>query len=449
MIPAHGAQLTVSATTIRIDRSALSAALSGHPTVQIPLSTVTGVSLTPPSDTDAGHVLLEGADPAVGTVVFAPNQEKSARDFLADVEAALRGEAPTASVGGVTGLDFVGFDVETANSDVGSICQIGAVRFVDGVEVAAASWLCTPPPGLDEFGAENIAVHGITPETVAGEPTFAERLPGLLEFIGDLPVVAHNAQFDMMALRRACLAADLPVPTLPYVCSLVLSRAAKLGLASHRLPVVAEALGVALERHHDATEDARAAAGIVVELARRGEHRGSLSDFQHTSGFTVGTLNQKHAYPVLRDRSGARIALQKKQPEVPVVAPQKEKKELPRRAPWHSVSTPDVIPEANTDASPDNPLFGQNVTLTGDFEPFDKGRLWSAMAELGADIGKNVTRKTTILVAGEWATKTSKEKRAEELIARGQDLQIWTSAQLYAMLGLDPAAAVEEEQPPF
>ncbi|RSZ62110.1 DNA polymerase III subunit epsilon [Corynebacterium hylobatis] len=445
MIPAHGAQLSVSATSIRIERSALAAALSGEALVEVPLSSVTGVSATVPSLVDAGRVLLEGADVAVD---FAPNQERAAEDFIADVEAALRGEAPAASNGGITGLSFIGLDVETANMDVGSICQIGVVRIIDGVEVAAESWLCTPPPGLDEFDPDNIAIHGITPETVAGQPGFAERLPALLDFIGDLPVVAHNAQFDMMALQRACEAGDVTVPTLAFGCSLILSRAAKLGIASHRLPVVAEVLGVPLGRHHDAMEDARAAALIVVELARNAGHRGTYTDFQHTSGFTMGTLNGERTWPVLRDRSGARIAMQKVQPDVPVAAPAEEKK-APRRAPWQSVSTPDVIPDPNPDADPSNPLFGQHVTLTGDFEPFDKGRLWSAIAELGAEIGKNVTRKTTVLVAGEWATKTSKEKRAEELIDKGQEIQIWTSGQLFAVLGLDPQAPADDEQPPF
>jgi len=434
VIPAHGAHLSVTETSIRIKQSALAAALTGQTVVTVPLAEVTGVRSTPPTLLDVGVVLLEGPGT---TVTFAPGQDRAAADFVADVEAALRGEAPTASAGGVTGLSFVGFDVETANADVGSICQIGVVRVVDGVEVAAESWLCTPPPGLSEFQAANIAVHGITPEMVADQPGFAERLPALLEFIGDLPVIAHNAQFDMMALRRACLAAELPVPELTFGCSLVLSRAARLGLPDHRLPTVAAGLGVPLDRHHDATEDARAAAGIVVELARRSDHRGPFREMQEDAGFRTGTLSQDAVHPVLRQRPGL--------PTEPTQAPERKPA---RRAPWQSVATPDVIPDANPDADPTGPLFGQHVTLTGDFEPFDKGRLWSAIADMGAEIGRNVTRKTTILVAGTWATKTSKEKRAEELIAKGQELQIWTGEQLIAVLGLTEDGS-EDEQPPF
>ncbi|WP_455006001.1 BRCT domain-containing protein, partial [Corynebacterium propinquum] len=111
-------------------------------------------------------------------------------------------------------------------------------------------------------------------------------------------------------------------------------------------------------------------------------------------------------------------------------------------APWQAVATPDTVPEANDDADSDHPLFGQHVTLTGEFEPFDKGRLWSDIAERGGQVGKNVTKKTTVLVVGEWAKKTSKEKRAEELNEKGQDIAIWPASKLLHVLGLD-------EQPPF
>lgn len=452
MIPANGAHLTVHATGISIHRTPLAAALLGQAEVTVELAEVTGVASQAPTLLDAGWAHLEGVDL---TIDFAPNQARELEDFLSDLAAARRGEAPVASTGAVPGLNVVGFDVETANADIGSICQIGVVRIVDGVEVAAESWLCRPPAGIDHFQPGNVAVHGITAEDVADQPTFAERLPQLLEFIGDLPVVAHNAQFDAIATLRACLASDLAVPPLTYGCSLALSRAAQLGLSSHRLPVVAQALGVDLVHHHDATSDARAAAMIIVELARRAGHRGDFPSFHQSQGFTLGELAGEKAWPVLKVRSGGGGAVA----ERPAVSAEEKSTSSEesgggrRRAPWQSVATPDTVPEANEDADSANPLFGQNVTLSGDFEPFDKGRLWHDMAELGASIGKNVTKKTTLLVAGTWATKTSKQKRAEELIAKGQEIDIWSAEQLYAVLGLDPeaadAAVPEDEQPPF
>src|SRR5699024_11971288 len=49
------------------------------------------------------------------------------------------------------GLDFVAVDVETANGNWASICQIGAVRFVAGEETESKVWLCQPPAGIEHF----------------------------------------------------------------------------------------------------------------------------------------------------------------------------------------------------------------------------------------------------------------------------------------------------------
>ena len=57
-------------------------------------------------------------------------------------------------------------------------------------------------------------------------------------------------------------------------------------------------------------------------------------------------------------------------------------------------------------------------------------------------MGKNVTKKTTILVVGAWNSVTSKEKRANELNEKGQGIQIWQADKLLNVLGLD-------ETPPF
>ena len=118
------------------------------------------------------------------------------------------------------------------------------------------------------------------------------------------------------------------------------------------------------------------------------------------------------------------------------------KRRQARRAKWDAAKTPDVVPERNEDADPDGLLFGQNVTLTGDFAPYDKGRLWELIADAGATVGKNTTKKTTILVAGPWDSVTSKEKKAREYIEKGQNIEIWDEKQLFKALELT-------EEPPF
>lgn len=102
---------------------------------------------------------------------------------------------------------------------------------------------------------------------------------------------------------------------------------------------------------------------------------------------------------------------------------------------WQRVATPDTVPEANTEADANGPIFGENVTLTGDFAPYEKGEVWDMIAEAGATVGKNVTKKTTVLVIGEWGSVTSKEKRARELQDKGQEITLWSFDEFLTALG--------------
>lgn len=112
-----------------------------------------------------------------------------------------------------------------------------------------------------------------------------------------------------------------------------------------------------------------------------------------------------------------------------------EDKPAPKRGNWRAVATPDTIPEPNAEADANNPVFGQNVTVTGDFAPYEKGEVWDMIAGAGGTVGKNVTKKTTLLVIGEWNSVTSKEKRARELKEKGQEIMLWTFDEFLAALG--------------
>lgn len=443
MIHAHGADVTVTSAAVTITRSDLAAALLGNKQRTVELSLIDDCVVREPTEIDMGYVQLAGS----GEVIyFAPHQAEQARALAADIAAALRGDAPSA--GEVSGLNFVALDVETANNAYGSICQVGVARFVDGQVAETQQWTCQPPAGLDEFAPDNVAVHGITAADVADSPRFAEIFPAVTEFIGEDPLVAHNAHFDTTALRDAAEASGIAGPTLLFGCSLALARSARLGAVNNRLPTLAELFGVTLKHHHEALSDAIAAGGIIAGLAARFGHRGSLMELFHSQGFTLGELADTKITPVLRDRSGAGRALQVQgapsHEAVTAGAGTDFRDEQPSKstAPWRAVATPDTIPDPNPAADEDGPLFGQNVVLTGDFEPFDKGRLWQGIAEQGGQVAKNVTKKATILVIGEWGAKTSKEKKADEYRAKGQEISYWTAQQLFDVLGLN-------EAPPF
>ncbi|MDY5839113.1 MAG: exonuclease domain-containing protein [Corynebacterium camporealensis] len=455
---AHGARIDVTGEAIVLERTLLATSLGQPARESLPVSDITGVEVHAPSTRSFGEIYLEGIDRRLR---FAPHQEVAAKACADAINAALRGEAPpTPDSLHVTGLDFTAVDVETANDNWGSICQIGAVRFRDGEEVDARTWLCTPPPGLEDFAEVNISIHGITADDVSDAPDFATCAAELFVFLGDDIMVAHNAQFDATALRSGLRTAGADVPEVTCACSLALSRDASkaklIDVANHKLPTVTKVFSDEDFQHHEATADARAAGIIISGLAQRYGHTGSIEDLFTNREFSLGKITADAVLPVLRAHTaplsgrdlgaGTDFRDPKRSAWESDESPKKSSKSQSKKssgpAPWQAVATPDTIPEPNEDADPTGKLYGQNVTLTGEFAPFDKGQLWSGIAECGGQVAKNVTKKTTMLVVGEWGKKTSKEKRAEELNEKGQDITIWSAQQLLEELGLD-------EQPPF
>jgi DNA polymerase-3 subunit epsilon len=165
-------------------------------------------------------------------------------------------------------LDFAAIDFETAGPSAASACSVGVVTVEDGRVVDRVGWLIRPPAGHDVFSEWNVRIHGITADHVAGAAGWAEQMSDLLDAIGDRPVVAHNARFDMGVVRAACFASGVLTPPLDYFCSLRVARRTY-ALTSYRLPVAAMAAGFEDFRHHDALADAEACAAIVVHAAQR------------------------------------------------------------------------------------------------------------------------------------------------------------------------------------
>lgn len=167
-------------------------------------------------------------------------------------------------------LSFTAIDFETANGSPASACSVGLVKVVEGNIVDRANWLIRPPRGYDDFSVGNVAIHGITLERVATEPTWAARVDDFLAFVADDWLVAHNAGFDVGVLKATHRALGLTVPNLDYLCSLQVARHTY-HLDSYRLPTVALAAGFEDFSHHDALDDALACAHIMLHAARRHE----------------------------------------------------------------------------------------------------------------------------------------------------------------------------------
>ena len=165
-------------------------------------------------------------------------------------------------------LDFTAIDFETANQSAASPCAVGLVRVRDGRVVDSFALAFQPPGRHNWFSPHNVAIHGIRESDVTDGPTWAEVLPLMLEFIGEDVLIAHNAPFDMGVLREAAREINHPLPELHYACTVQMSRRAFPGLDSHRLNSVAYRIGWEDFKHHDALDDARVCAEIVLYIAR-------------------------------------------------------------------------------------------------------------------------------------------------------------------------------------
>ncbi len=183
---------------------------------------------------------------------------------------------------------FVAVDVETANAKYGSICAFGIAVVEDGRVVETVHRIVKPPPALGDFDGRNIGIHGISSRTVRSSPSLASSWSELSGYLDGQVVVCHNAAFDINAIRQAAAAISRQPPNLRYLCTMKVARST-LGLASNRLPAVADVLGVPLGRHHQAVCDAEAAAGIAVALMKR-QRVATLRDLSIRSGVPFGRL---------------------------------------------------------------------------------------------------------------------------------------------------------------
>ena len=162
----------------------------------------------------------------------------------------------------VKNLTFNAIDVETANADPGSVCQIGVVCIRGGEIVESHSILVNPEV---PFNPSNIRLHGIDKDTVKESRTLPQVQAKLRHRIEGMVLVSHTP-FDRVALDRAMHRYGIDAIRATWLDSAAIARSAwpeRYRRTGWNLANVAGDLDIAF-RHHDAVEDARAASEIVL-----------------------------------------------------------------------------------------------------------------------------------------------------------------------------------------
>lgn len=289
-------------------------------------------------------------------------------------------------------MNFVALDVETANSDPKSICQIGVAVFKDGELVESWGSLINPQTYFDWM---NIQIHGISEEDVKEAPLLHQVKEKLDQLIGD-SIVGIYSSFDKVALERNFSQVDYQWLDIAKVVRRTWEQVAYSG---YGLGNVCRINDIQIVKHHDAVADAIAAGQVLV--AALNAKQITLEDCQSLVQRKISTLI-----------SQGKMA--------------------------EGVNPTNVIIDGG---NPDGDWFGDVLCFTGELRmPRIEASILAS--QLGFDVGKGVTKKTNYLVKGQQdlaklngKTMSSKEEKALSLIKKEQDIVVISEDDFFYMIG--------------
>ncbi len=274
-------------------------------------------------------------------------------------------------------MDFVAIDVETANADIASICQIGVARFLNGQLADEWSTLVDPE---DEFDGMNVAIHGIEPEMVRGQPRLPQIADRLRKSLEGKVTVCHT-HFDRLAISRGFTKYGLSPPTTSWLDSARVARRTwkECAWSGYGLANVCARIGYEF-KHHDALEDAKAAGQVLLAAMRETQ-------------LDIIAWQQRVTQPIDPAHGSFGGAIHR-------------------------------------DGNPEGDLYGEVVVFTGALE-LTRADAADIAASLGCQVDASVTKKTTILVVGNQDArklaghkKSTKHRKAEQLVAAGRRIRI-------------------------
>lgn len=287
-------------------------------------------------------------------------------------------------------VDFTSIDVETANADLSSICQIGVVQFKDGAVTHRWRSLVDPE---DYFDSVNVSIHGIDESHVVGAPRFAEIHEALRTYLGSSVVTCHT-MFDRTSLHAAHKKHDLAMPEVTWLDTARVVRRtwSECSRSGYGLKPVAAMLGIEFQ-HHDAEEDARASGEILLH---------AISE----TGLSVEEWVVRVTRPIGSSGTSS------------------------------SGGSERITREGNSEG----PLWGEVAVFTGALS-MPRREAADIASEAGCEVASGITKKTTLLVVGDQDvarlaghSKSAKHRKAESNIAGGQPIRILRESDLRSLV---------------
>lgn len=270
-------------------------------------------------------------------------------------------------------MKYVIVDIETANPNITSICQIAIVTYENGQITDQWHTLINPKT---EFHYMNVAIHGIDERTVKNAPTLSDVADTIKAKFADNIICSYGA-FDRSSLTR--IFPELTNQWLDIVRVVRRSWNQEFAKYGYGLASMASALKIKQSNHHDALDDVLVAGEILIK---------ALTDSQQDLDFWL----QRVKKPI----------------------------DLENYQKAHG----------KLEGNPEGELYGETIVFTGELS-IPRAKAAELAAQAGCNVATGVSKKVTLLVIGEQdLTKlngkelSSKEIKARQLIEKGHPIQL-------------------------
>lgn len=272
--------------------------------------------------------------------------------------------------------NYVVVDLETTGymPEFDSIIEIGAIKYINNIEVDRFHTFVSGCV-IDDF----VTAHtGITNDMLVNAPPIKIALANLLDFISDNIIIAHNANFDVNFIydnSKQVLNFDFKND---FIDTLRIARRIKLDTPNCKLSTLAKYFNINQSNQHRSIPDCETTQLLYLKLREY---------------INLNNISFKKSY-----NTPCKIS---------------------------------NIQSVNDNIDISNPFYNKVVVFTGALDSMQRKDAAQIVANLGGILGDSVTKNTNYLILGDFAYcstikngKSAKYKKAENLIIKGQDLQI-------------------------
>lgn len=286
--------------------------------------------------------------------------------------------------------DYCVIDLETTGLSFyyDNILEIGILKVINNQVVETYNQLINPGIPIPDFITD---LTGITDDMVKNEPTINSVKGDVLNFLADNIIIGHNTSFDLNFIKTKF---DVELSN-KYIDTLQFSRKLYPELKKHRLTDLTNYLNIHNNKHR-ALGDCMSTKELYDHIKEKmAINNLEISDIFYTKSYKNGI-------------------------DVTTINPQ------------------------SYDIDENNFFYEKHCVFTGTLEKMVRKEAMQIVVNVGGILDKSVTRATNYLILGNndycksiKDGKSSKHKKAEQLKANGQDIEVIDEFTFYKLIGLE------------